>query len=249
VVEQSKRANVGHIGSSLSIVDILVALYADVLEHGDSNERDRFLLSKGHAALALYCTLYATGRLSQDALETFGQDGTLLGVHPDHGLTGIDFSSGSLGQGLAVATGAAVAARLQRSPRRVFVLLSDAECNEGAVWESVMFGAHHALSNLVAIIDLNGQQAFGHTKEVLSLEPLADRWRAFGWDVHEVDGHDVGALSGSMRSLDYRAGPPHVIVAQTTFGRGVSYMEGSIDWHYRPMSDEQFAQAKQELEA
>jgi transketolase len=171
----------------------------------------------------------------------------VLGVHPDHALAGIDFSSGSLGQGLPVATGAAVAARLQRSSRRIFVLLSDAECNEGASWESAMFGAHHALSNLVVIIDLNGQQAFGHTKDVLSLEPMADRWRAFGWDVHEVDGHDVAALSGSIRSLDYTTGPPHVIIARTTFGRGVSYMESSIDWHYRPMSDEQFAQANREL--
>lgn len=248
VLEASKRANVGHIGSSLSVVELLVALYCRVLrgEPGDA-DRDRFLLSKGHAALALYCTLVATGRLEEQALETFCDDGTLLGVHPEHALQGIDFSSGSLGQGLSVGAGAALAARMQGSSRRVFVLLSDAECNEGSIWEAIQFASHHKLGNLVAIVDLNGQQAFGYTHDVINLSPLGSRWQAFGWDVHELDGHDVAAVAATIEGLDTET--PHVLIARTTFGRGVSYMERTIDWHYLPMSDEQFEQALAEVSA
>lgn len=245
ILQQSHRAGVGHIGSSLSIVEILVALYGSVLR--DGNDRDRFLLSKGHAALALYCTLAATGRLSSDELDTFCTDGTTLGVHPDHALPDIDFSTGSLGQGLSVATGAALAGRIAGSRRRAFALLSDAECNEGAVWEAAMFAAHHRVSNLVAIIDLNGQQAFGYTRDVLALEPLADRWRAFGWDAHEVDGHDAAQLAETLAGLDTADGQPHVLLARTVFGRGVSFMENSIDWHYLPMTPEQYERALAEV--
>lgn len=245
ILQQSRRAGVGHIGSSLSIVEILVALYGGVLRDGD--DRDRFLLSKGHAALALYCTLTATGRLSEHDLDTFCTDGTSLGVHPDHALPDIDFSTGSLGQGLSVATGAALAARIAGSSRRAFALLSDAECNEGAVWEAAMFAAHHRVSNLVAIVDVNGQQAFGYTRDVLALDPVADRWRAFGWDAHEVDGHDAAALVETIAGLDTAAGPPHVVLARTVFGRGVSFMESSIDWHYLPMTPEQYEQALAEV--
>ena len=250
VLEQSKRANVGHIGSALSIADILAALYGAVLRIPalEAMERDRFILSKGHAALALFAALHLRGLLSRDDLDTYCGDGSLLGVHPEHALPGIDFSTGSLGHGLSVGAGAALAARMQRSGRRVFVLISDAECNEGALWEAVMFAAHHRLSHLVAIIDQNGQQALGYTKDVLSLGPLADKWRSFAWDVHEVDGHDVDALVDMIQTLGVDTGPPHVIVARTTFGAGVSFMEGRIPWHYRPMSDEEYAQALAELE-
>jgi transketolase len=148
-----------------------------------------------------------------------------------------------------MAAGAALAARLQHSPRRAFALLSDAECNEGSVWEAVMFAAHHRLANLVAIVDLNGQQALGYTDQVLSLQPLAERWRAFGWDVHEVGGHDSAALQATIAGLDTTVGPPHVLIARTVFGKGVSYMEGQIKWHYWPMSDAEYRQAMQEIEA
>ena len=186
VLEQSKRANVGHIGSALSIADILAVLYADVLRvnHPLDPDRDRLVLSKGHAALALYAALSLRGWLAEQDLATYCADGSLLGVHPEHQLTGVDFSTGSLGQGLSVGAGAALAARLQGSSRRVFVLMSDAECNEGSVWEAVMFAAHHRLANLVAIVDLNGQQALGYTDRVLDLSPLHRRWSAFDWDVH-----------------------------------------------------------------
>jgi len=173
----------------------------------------------------------------------------LLGVHPEHALRGIDFCSGSLGHGLSIGAGAALAARLQNSSRRVFVLLSDAECNEGSIWEAIMFAAHHGLSNLIAIIDLNGQQALGYTDDVLSMSPMAGRWKAFGWNTHEVDGHDVAALQETISSLSTAVGAPHVLIARTTFGHGVSYMQNQIKWHYWPMSPEEYEQALAEQSA
>jgi len=248
VLEQSKRAGVGHIGSALSIADIVACLYGGVLRvaRPDDPDRDRFILSKGHAALALYAALHLRGWLSAAEVQTFCSDGSALGVHPERTVTGIDFSTGSLGLGLCLGTGAALAARLQASARRVFVLLSDAELNAGAVWEAAMFAAHHRLGQLIAIVDANGQQALGKTRDILDLEPLAARWRAFGWDTHEIDGHDPSALAALIASLDTGRGHPHAIIARTTFGKGVSYMENRIEWHYSPMSDEQFDRAMAE---
>jgi transketolase len=251
VLEQSRRANVGHIGSSLSIADILATLFAGPLSLAAANDPDRhrFVLSKGHAALSLYAALHETGRMTDEELLTFGGDLTPLGAHPEHVLDGIDFSTGSLGHGLSIGAGAALAARLQGSTRNVYVLVSDAECNEGSVWEAVMFAFHHRLSNLVAIVDVNRQQAFGYTRDVLDLDPLGDRWSAFGWDVVEVNGHDVLAMAAALASLKNDEGPPHVLLAATTFGKGVSYMENQIKWHYMPMSDEEYSTALAELEA
>jgi transketolase len=250
VIEQSKRANVGHIGSALSIADILAALYGGVLELPAARpQRDRLVLSKGHASLALYAALELTGRLRSGTTDTYCTDGTLLGVHPERDLDGVDFCTGSLGHGLPIAVGAALAARLEASSRRVFVVMSDAELNEGSVWEAVMFAAHHRLANLVVILDLNGQQAMGYTKDVLDLSAPAQRWDAFGWDVHELDGHDTSALQTTIGDLDFMTGAPHVLIAHTTFGKGVSFMQNTIDWHYLPMTDEQYSQALSELEA
>lgn len=249
VIEQSMRAGVGHIGSSLSVADILAALYGAVLriDRPDDADRDRFVMSKGHAALALYAALHLRGWMSAEELDTFCGDGSRLGVHPEHTLAGVDFSTGSLGHGLAMGAGAALAARVQGSPRRVFVLLSDAECNEGSVWEAVMFAAHHRLANLVAIIDGNGQQALGATRDVLDLTPMAERWRAFGWDAHVVDGNDAPALATTLAALDTATGPPHVIVATTVFGKGVSFMERQLSWHYVSMSDADYENAISEI--
>ena len=243
------RAHVGHIGSALSIADIVSALYESVLRISDPDlpDRDRFILSKGHAALALYAALFLKGWLSEATLNTYCADGSLLGVHPERALKGIDFCSGSLGQGLPIGAGAALAARLQQSKRRVFVLVSDAECDEGALWEAVMFSAHHHLSNLIAIVDLNGQQALGYTNLVLDLSPLAERWRAFGWDVHEVDGHNIDEMVSTISDLNTLSGPPHVLIAHTVFGKGVSYMEHQIKWHYWPMSEAEYRQALAEV--
>lgn len=245
ILEQSKRAHVGHIGSALSVVDIVCALYDRVLRISDPTdpERDRFVMSKGHAVLALYAALHLRGWLSAEQLGTYAADATLLGMHPEHRVRGIDFSTGSLGHGLSIGCGAALAGRLSGSRRRTFVLLSDAECNEGSVWEAAMFAAHHRLSNLVAVIDMNGQQALGYTRDVLDLSSMAERWQAFGWDAHEIDGHDVDEIARTIEQFDGVEGPPHVLVAATVFGRGVPFMEGELVWHYLPMTDEEFVVA------
>jgi transketolase len=250
VLEQSRRANVGHIGSALAISDLVAVLYGRLLKGqapGDP-DRDRVVLSKGHAALALYAALHLAGHITKEELNTFCGDDSLLGVHPENGLKGVDFSTGSLGQGLSIAAGAALAARIQGSKRRVFAIVSDAECDEGAIWEAAMFAAHHKLANLVAIIDVNAQQAFGYTRDVLDLEPLGEKWSAFKWDVHEVDGHDVDRMQSIIEGFDTTSGPPHVLLARTTFGSGVSYMESQIKWHYTSMNDEEYARAIEEID-
>jgi len=246
VLEQSHRAGVGHIGSALSIADIVAALF-DGVRRGDGGDRERFVLSKGHAALALYAALYETGRIGADALNSYCADGSPFGAHPEQTVDGIDFSTGSLGHGLSIGAGAALAARLQGSDRRTFVLLSDAELNEGSVWEAAMFAAQHRLGSLIAIVDVNGQQALGYTKHVLDLEPLDARWRAFGWTAEVVDGHDADALQEAIARVDPAADRPTVLLARTTFGSGVSFMENQISWHYWPLSDEQFDQAVAEV--
>jgi transketolase len=249
IIEESHRAHVGHIGSALCVADILAVLFGDVLRLNGGNDRDRLILSKGHAALALYAALAATGRMSAGDLATFCSEGTPLGAHPEHIVDGIDFSTGSLGHGLSLGAGAALGARLQGSERRSFVLISDAELNEGSVWEAAMFAAHQRLGGLVAILDLNGQQALGYTRDVLDLEPVANLWRQFGWTVDEVDGHDLEQLNRSLAAEADVHAPPRLVIAKTIFAKGVSYMESRIEWHYLPMSDEQFAQAIEELES
>ena len=251
VLLQSKRANVGHIGSALSVADIVAVLYAGVLSIPEPRhpDRDRFVVAKGHAALAVYAALYFRGWLTREAIDSYCADGTHFGVHPEREIPGIDFATGSLGHGLPLAVGAALAARLDGSSRRVFALLSDAECNEGSVWEAAMFAAHHRLAALTAIIDLNGQQALGRTADVLSLDPMDEKWRAFGWDVHVVDGHDTAALERVLGAAPDARGRPRVVIARTTFGKGVSYMEGQLCWHYMPMSDAEYERALAELVA
>ena len=249
ILEQSMRAGVGHIGSSLSIADIMSVLYGSVLNIPNAKHpnRDRFILSKGHAALALYAALHLRGWISQEQLNTFCGDGSALGVHPEHALPGVDFATGSLGQGLCMAAGAALAGQKLGASRRVFVLMSDAEMNEGSVWEAAMFAAHHKLSNLIVVLDLNGQQAFGYTKDVLDLAPAAHRWNAFGWRVTEVDGHDHQQLTAALNVIDTKSGAPTIVIARTTFGKGVSFMENQIKWHYSPMSDAEYQQALREV--
>ena len=249
IIEQSKRANVGHIGSSLSIADIIAALYSGVLNipSPEDSDRDRFILSKGHASLALYAALYLKGWLTEGELNSYCNDNSLLGVHPEHDQRGIDFSTGSLGHGLSLGLGSAFAARLQGKPRRVFVLISDAECNEGSLWEAVMFAGHHNLANLIVIVDNNGQQALGYTQDVIDLKPLKDKFTVFGWDAHEVDGHNQAEMINIINDLDTDSGKPHILIANTTFGKGVSFMENKIKWHYWPMSDEEYDQALREL--
>lgn len=244
IIEQSYRAGVGHIGSALSIADLVAAVVATARLEGDG-ERDRIVLSKGHAALALYAALHLQGRLEDGAIETYCGDGTLLGVHPEHGLEGVDFCTGSLGQGLSLGAGAALAAKRHGSDHRVFVILSDAELNEGSTWEAAMFAAQHGLDNLFLLVDLNGQQALGYTPEVLHLGDVEEKLSAFGWAVTTVHGHDQETLGAALeRPGDER---PRALVADTTFGYGVSFMESKIEWHYLPLDEEAHARALAEL--
>ncbi|MER7013619.1 transketolase [Saccharopolyspora sp. NPDC000359] len=248
ILEQSYRARFGHIGSALSIADIVAALHGGVLR-GAGADRERFILSKGHAVLALYAALHETGRIDRATLDTYCADGTALGAHPEHVLRDIDFTTGSLGHGLSYGAGSALAARLSGSARRTFVLISDAELNEGTVWEAAMFAAHHCLGSLVAIVDVNGQQALGPSDQVLDLEPLAPRWESFGWLAHVVDGHDVAALTEVLDAVDGTSARPTVVLARTTAGSGVSFMEDRVAWRYMPLSSEQYATAAAEVTA
>lgn len=261
ILEQSRRADVGHIGSCLCVVEIISALYSGVLsvKSPSDPDRDRFVLSKGHAGLALYSALVLKGWIEEAALQSFCGDDTLLAVHPVAELPGVDFSSGSLGQGLGFACGAALAARMQGSRRRVFCLISDGECNEGSVWEAAMFAAQHRLSNLHVIVDVDGQQALGRTSDIMDISNLAERWQTFGWRISEVDGHSVSELKHAL-SAHSPSDAPHAIIARTIFGKGVSYMEKGIpvsqphipvqpmNWHYLPMSEHEYQIALQELE-
>jgi transketolase len=245
ILKESFRAHVGHIGSGLCVVEILEALFSKVIKSDSPSDpdRDRFILSKGHAALALYVALHFKGWISAEQLSTFCGNGTTLGVHPEPETPGVDFGTGSLGQGLSYATGAALAARWQKSKRRVFAVMSDAECNEGSTWEAAMFAGHHKLANLCVIVDMNKQQAFGYTKDVIDIPRIKDVWNGFNWDVHEVDGHNVEQLVKTMSGLNFSEGRPHVLLANTVFGKGVSFMEGQIKWHYSPLSEQDLSQA------
>lgn len=250
ILDQAKRANVGHIGSALSVADIIATLYFEVMKISDlaDPDRDRFVLSKGHAALALYATFFLKDWITSEMLDTYCSDNTFLGVHPERALKGVDFGTGSLGMGISYAAGAALAAKMQNSKRRVFALVSDAECNEGIVWETAIFAAHHKISNLYVIIDLNGQQALGHTQDVLDTSPLGKKWESFGWQVKDVDGHSREEIINAIQSCDDELTRPHVLIAHTIFGKGVSFMENKIKWHYWPMSKEEYELALQNVE-
>ena len=251
-----KMANSGggsHIGSALSIADILAVLYAEIL-HLDPKDptlgqRDRFVLSKGHAGAALYATLAETGFFPVSKLATHYQDGSDLCGHVSHkGIPGVEVSTGSLGHGLSLATGMALAAKIDQKKHRIFTLLSDGECDEGSTWEAVLFAAHHHLDNLSAIIDYNKIQSLDTVADTLELEPLADKWRSFGWQVQEVDGHNHQQLQSELSALPLESGRPSVIICHTVKGKGVSFMENTVLWHYRVPKGEEFATALQELE-
>lgn len=250
IIEQSLESKVGHIGSALSIVEIMAVLWEKVLRQPGSSDpdRDRFLLTKGHAALALYGVLRDRGLISEEQFHTYCKDGSILGAHPEYSLPSVEVATGSLGQGLSVACGLAYALKQRGSPARVFALLSDAECNEGQVWEAIMFAAHHQLHNLIAIVDDNGSQAMGATTSILALKPLERRWQAFGWHVLNVDGHDEkGLLTAFTEGLQGRT-EPTVVLARTVLGKGVSFMEDRLEWHYRNLTPELAHRALEELE-
>lgn len=249
VLTISHNAKVGHIGSALSIADIIAVLYFDVLRVFPNNpknpKRDRFILSKGHAAAALYSALYLKGFFSKKVLNSYCRNGGTLGEHPQHTVAGVELSTGSLGHGLPVGCGFALAAKLGRKHYQTFVLISDAECGEGEVWESALFAAQQKLDNLTVIIDYNKVQALGRTTEVLGLEPMSDKWRSFGWTVNEVDGHDIKRIKDQLAKR--KKDKPNVVIAHTIRGKGVSFMEHKLKWHYLTTTKDQHRLAMEEI--
>ena len=234
VLEAAIRAGTCHIGSSLSIVDVLAVLYADVLPAG-SDEDHRFLLSKGHAASALYATLAGAGVLDPaEVVAGYCADGGLLAGHPERGVAGVEMTGGSLGHGPAIAIGCALADRHAGTARRTFCLVGDGELNEGSIWEAIALGGHLALHNLTLIVDANGLQGLGPTADVLDLDPLAAKLEAFGWQAREVPGHDHDALASA---LDRPADGPCAVIARTVKGKGVDFMEDELMWHYKPLRE------------
>jgi transketolase len=241
-----------HIGAIFSCADILAVLYGGVLNVDpaapESPARDRFVLSKGHAGGGLYAALAERAFFPVSKLLTYYQDGSDLSGHVSHELPGVDVSTGSLGHGLSIAAGMAYAAKLKQAPHRVFCLLSDGECDEGSTWEAALFASHHKLSNLTAIVDYNRIQGIAPIAEVIELEPFADKWRAFGWGVGEMDGHDHGALRTAFEATPLAPGKPSCLIAHTTKGKGVSFMENTVLWHYRIARGAEFDAALVELE-
>jgi len=250
-----RMANSGggsHIGSVLSCADILAVLYGRILRVDPRRprweDRDRFILSKGHAGAGVYAALAESGFFPVEWLATHYQDGSLLSGHVSHkGIPGVELSTGSLGHGLSVAAGMAWTALRRAQNWRVFVLMSDGECDEGLVWEAALFAAHHRLRNLVAIIDYNGIQSLAPVSETLSLEPFADKWRAFGWAVRECNGHDTRAMADTLSAPLSPDGQPTCFLMHTTKGKGVSFMENTVLWHYRTPRGEEYERAMAEL--
>lgn len=251
IVQATHRARASHSGGSLSIADLLAVLYGKVMRHNpakpDWDERDRLILSKGHCCSALYGCLGVLGYFPRQELLEYGADGSRLMNHVSHHVPGVEFSTGSLGHGLPFATGKALAAQRKGESWRVFCLVSDGELNEGSNWEAILFAGHHKLSRLCLMIDYNGIQSFGTVSEVLELHPLADKLRAFGWETREIDGHDHAAIDAALSDFPVANGKPLCLVAKTVKGKGVSYMENQLLWHYRPPNDELLAQALQEI--
>lgn len=251
VLDWTYRTKSAHLGSCFSTVDIITALYFNYLKVDPSRKkdpaRDRFVLSKGHACLALYCALHKRGFISDEVMNGYGIDGGTLEHHSKYNLDhGIELSTGSLGHGLPVACGKALMGKKGPQKFRVFTLVSDGELNEGSNWEAILFAGHHKLNNLTAIVDFNKIQALGDVKDVMNLNPLADKWRAFGWNAHEVDGHNINEIITNLKKTE-SSDKPTVLVAHTVKGKGVSFMENKLLWHYRCPDDKELPLAVKEL--
>lgn len=254
IIGYSHKTKTPHLGSCLSCVEILTALYFDVLRIDPKTprdpDRDRMILSKGHAAPALFQVLSLRGFFPyEDLVNSDHANGGLFGEHPPSpdDLAGIEAATGSLGHGMPMGVGMAVAARIQNKNCKVYAVLSDGECNEGSIWEAAMFAGSHRLQNLAVIVDYNKWQATGRSPEVLALDPLADKWRAFGWSAYEIDGHDMGALLGYLHRVPDGSGKPVAIIAHTVKGRGVDFMEDDNNWHYRTPNAEELTEALKQL--
>lgn len=249
VLRMTSSGKSSHIGSALSIADILAVLYStmSIFPNDPKNpQRDRFILSKGHAGAAVYAVLAESGFFDVDVLKTHYQDGSILSGHVSHkGVPGVEFSTGSLGHGLSVAAGMALAAKRRDHDFQTYALLSDGELDEGSNWEALLFAPHHKLNNLTCIVDYNKLQSLTSTHETLNLEPLVDKLIAFGWDVIEIDGHDHIELKNAIETISTK---PKFILAHTIKGKGVSFMENKVVWHYRSASEDELAAAIKEIE-
>ena len=252
IIAMSHAAQAAHLASSLSCADVLTAAYWHVLNIDPQSPgdllRDRFILSKGHAAAALYATLAMKGYFEIEELDSFCRDGGRLAEHPPANLLpGVEAATGSLGHGLPIGCGIALSGRIKGERFRVYALLSDGENNEGSVWEAAMFAAAQKLDNVCVIVDYNKWQATGRSDETLMLAPLRDKWAAFGWDASEIDGHDVGALAEAMQRVPNGSGKPVALIAHTIKGKGVSFMEDDNNWHYRAPTADEVVKARKEL--
>lgn len=251
VIEIVYQANGGHTGGSLSSVDILVSLYFNALHidpaHPDMPDRDRFILSKGHSVESLYCTLGEAGFFDDKLLDTYGQFNSAFIGHPTKKVPGIELNSGALGHGLSVGVGMAIAAKMDNAGFRVFVLMGDGEQGEGSIYEAAMAGSHFKLDNLIAIIDRNQLQISGNTEDVMGLEPVKLRWESFGWEVMEVDGHNIAELVTSFKKIPVVQYKPHLIIARTIKGKGVSFIENNYKWHHKVPDKDQYLMAIDEI--
>ncbi len=247
------KAGGGHITPSFSVVEILTVLYFRIL-HFDKHDlrgadRDRFILSKGHASAALYATLAQAGIINKELLETFCQADGKLGGHPDlDAVPGVEATTGALGHGFPFSIGIALNGKMDKKTYRVFTVLGDGECQEGSVWEAAQFAAHHKLDNLTAIIDYNKLQAMGKISDILAIEPLVKKWESFNWSVREVDGHDIHALTVVLSRLPFKSGKPNLVIAHTVKGKGISFMENVPIWHYRLPNEKEMEICRRELE-
>ena len=252
VLDMTSEGSSSHIGSVFSIADILACLYGGLMNVNPKNykdkNRDRFILSKGHAGAGVYAVLAESGFFSTELLKTHYKDGSTLSGHVSHkNIPGVELSTGSLGHGLSVGVGLAISAKLDKRKNKVIVLLSDGECDEGSNWEAMMFASHHKLDNLIAIIDYNKLQSLDSIENTLNLEPLTDKLVAFGWNVIEVDGHNVEDISDSFKKASVFLHKPTCIIAHTTKGKGVSFFENKVLWHYRSAKGDEYENAKNEL--
>jgi len=253
VLQMTHDARSSHVGTSLSMADLLAVLYGGILrvrpEEPDWPARDRFILSKGHGCAGLYAVLAERGFFPRAWLEDFYQNGARLAGHATHhGVPGVEVSTGSLGHGLPIACGMAVAGKRGGEDHRIFALMSDGECDEGSVWEAALFASHHKLDNLIAIVDYNKIQSLGAVKDVLSLDPFIAKWEAFGWGAREIDGHDTDQIEKAFKEIPFKKGKPSCLIAHTLKGKGVGFMENALLWHYRSPDVEELRRALKELE-
>lgn len=244
-------AHAGHIGGDLSCLNVLTALYYDVMNVSPDKvkdpDRDRFVLSKGHCVEALYVTLESKGFMAPGVLDTLGQYGSILSGHPTIEVSGIEVNTGALGHGLSIGVGMSIAAKMDSRPYRTYVLMGDGEQGEGSIYEAAMAAGHYHLDNLVAIIDRNHLQISGNTEDVMALDDIEERWSAFGWDVIRMNGDDMADVVRTFGDIDYSCGKPHLLISETTKGKGISFMENKASWHHGVPTAEQHSMAVEEI--